>query len=144
MSSTGGRGAMPTVCRGEAGPYRWRRRRHAGAWEVARQRAGGRRRQRAHCGTNRRQTLLDARLQFDAPMGILVAGYILELARIWQLHYQDKQHTHTETYMKSNRDHTFNYIYQSNITQRVHRLDHKAYVSSKYYTKNNCYLTQSL
>jgi hypothetical protein len=36
-----------------------------------------------HYGTNRRHTLLDTRLLFDAPpMGILVAGCILELARI--------------------------------------------------------------
>jgi hypothetical protein len=32
-------------------------------------------------------------------MGILVASCILELARIWQLHCQDKQHTHTEIYV---------------------------------------------
>jgi hypothetical protein len=75
-------------------------------------------------------------------MGILVVSYILELARIWLLHCQGNQHTHIETYIKPNRDHTFNYIYQSNITQRVHHFNHKAYVSSNYYTKNKCYLTQ--
>jgi hypothetical protein len=74
------------------------------------------------------------------PMGILVAGCILELVRIWQPHCQDKQHIHIETYIRSNGDHTFNYIYQSNITQSFHRFDHKAYVSCNYYTKNNCYL----
>jgi hypothetical protein len=105
--------------------------------------------QLGHCDTNRRRALLDARLLFDAPltpppMGVLVAGCILELARIWQPHCQDKQHTHIETYIKSNGDHTFNYIYQSNITQSVNRFDHKAYVSSIYHTKNNCHLAQSL
>jgi hypothetical protein len=35
-----------------------------------------------HYGTNKRHTLLDARLLFHAPIGILVAGCILELARI--------------------------------------------------------------
>jgi hypothetical protein len=33
------------------------------------------------------------------PMFILVADYFLELGRISQLHCQDKQHTHTETYV---------------------------------------------
>jgi hypothetical protein len=98
-----------------------------------------------HYDTNRRRTILCVCLLFDAPpQGILVAGYILELARIWQLHCQDKQHTHTEIYIKPNGDHTFNYIYQSNITQSVHHFDHKAYVSSNYYTKSNCHLIQSL
>jgi hypothetical protein len=46
-----------------------------------------------HCGTNRRHTLLVSYLM--PPMSILVTGCILELARIWQLHCQDKQHTHT-------------------------------------------------
>jgi hypothetical protein len=77
-------------------------------------------------------------------MGILVADYILKLARIWQLHYQDKEHTHTKTYIKQSRDHIFNYIYQSNITQSVYYFDHKAYVLGNYYTKNNYHLTQSL
>jgi hypothetical protein len=86
----------------------------------------------------------DAHLLFDAPMGILVAGCIVELARIWQPHCQDKQHTHTETYIKPNVDHTFNYIYQSNITQSVNCFDHKAYVSSNYYIKKNCHLTQNI
>jgi hypothetical protein len=36
----------------------------------------------SHCGTNRRHALLDTRVLFDAPMGVLVAGCILELARI--------------------------------------------------------------
>jgi hypothetical protein len=36
-----------------------------------------------HGGTNRRRTLFDACLLFDAPMTILFVGCILELARIW-------------------------------------------------------------
>jgi hypothetical protein len=36
-----------------------------------------------HCGTNRRHTLLDTHVLFDVPIGILIAGCILELARIW-------------------------------------------------------------
>jgi hypothetical protein len=35
----------------------------------------------------------------------------------WRSHIQ--QHTHIETYIKPNGDHTFNYIFQSNITQRL-------------------------
>jgi hypothetical protein len=35
----------------------------------------------------------------------------------WRSHIQ--QHTHTETYIKPNEDHTFNYIFQSNITQSL-------------------------
>jgi hypothetical protein len=58
-----------------------------------------------HCGTNRRRTLLDACLLFDAPMGILAAGCILKLGMIWQPHCQDKQHTRTETYIKPNGAH---------------------------------------
>jgi hypothetical protein len=37
----------------------------------------------AHYGTNRRHTLFDTCLLFDAPISILVVGYILELVRIW-------------------------------------------------------------
>jgi hypothetical protein len=33
---------------------------------------------------NRRHTLFDMRLLFDSPMAFLVAGYILELVKIWQ------------------------------------------------------------
>jgi hypothetical protein len=33
------------------------------------------------------------------PMGILVAGCILELVRIWQPYCQDKQYTHAEVYI---------------------------------------------
>jgi hypothetical protein len=73
-------------------------------------------------------------------MDILVAGCILELASIWQPHCQDKQHTHTETYVKPNGDHTFNYIDQSNVKQSVNYFKHKAYVPSNYYTKNNYHL----
>jgi hypothetical protein len=38
-----------------------------------------------HCGTNRRRTLLDAYLLFDAPlpMSFLVVSCILEVGRIW-------------------------------------------------------------
>jgi hypothetical protein len=36
-----------------------------------------------HCGTNRKHTLFDGRLLFDAPMAFLVANCILELAKIW-------------------------------------------------------------
>jgi hypothetical protein len=35
-----------------------------------------------HCGTNRRHTLLDACLLIDLLMGILIAGCIMELAKI--------------------------------------------------------------
>jgi hypothetical protein len=35
----------------------------------------------------------------------------------WRAHIQ--QHTHTETYIEPNGDHTFNYIYQTNITQSL-------------------------
>jgi hypothetical protein len=36
-----------------------------------------------HCGSNRRHASNWVRLLFDAPMGILVLGCILELAKIW-------------------------------------------------------------
>jgi hypothetical protein len=57
-----------------------------------------------HCDINMRSTILEARLLCDAPLGILIADYILS------------QHTHIATYINPNGDHTFNYIYQSNIT----------------------------
>jgi hypothetical protein len=52
----------------------------------------------------------------------------------WRSHIY--QHTNIETYIKPNGDYTFNYIYQSNITQSL--------CISNYYTKNNYHLTQSL
>jgi hypothetical protein len=45
------------------------------------------------------------------PMGILVAGCILELDRIWQPHCQDKQHTHTEAYIYSQMEITHSIIF---------------------------------
>jgi hypothetical protein len=77
-----------------------------------------------HYSTNRRQAILDARLLFDAPPGhpgcrLHPRGSQDLVATLsgWRSHIQ--QHTHTEIYIKSNEDHTFNYIYQSNITQSL-------------------------
>jgi tagatose-1,6-bisphosphate aldolase non-catalytic subunit AgaZ/GatZ len=93
-------------------------------------------------------------LLLDAPtpaIFILVAGYILELARIWQPYYQGQQHTHIEIYVYSNGDHTLKYIDQSNIKQSVNRgyqvtitqrmpLLYSSCLPSNYYTKHNCHL----
>jgi hypothetical protein len=46
--------------------------------------------------------MFDARLLFGAPpMGILVAGCILELARIWQVHFTCISNIHKHATYKS-------------------------------------------
>jgi hypothetical protein len=74
-----------------------------------------------HCDINKRRTLLDVRLLFNAPHGhpdcrmhLRASQDLAATLSGWRSHIH--QHTHTETYTKSNGDHTFNYIYQSNIT----------------------------
>jgi hypothetical protein len=74
---------------------------------------------------------LNVCLLFDAPQDILVVDCILELARIWQPHCQDKQYAHIETYIVIWRSHIQLYLhkvftilttmpmYQVTITQRI-------------------------
>jgi hypothetical protein len=83
-----------------------------------------------HCNTNRKHTLLDAHLLFDAPPNGHPGSQLHPEASqdLVAALYLYKQHT---TYRNiwpnvANGDHTFNYIYQSYIIQSVHCLDHKA------------------
>jgi hypothetical protein len=94
-----------------------------------------------HCGTNRKHTLLHVSLLFHAPYGHpscwLHHGARQDLAATllgWRSHIH--QHTHIETYIEPNGDHT--------VIIFTNQLLNKVYVSSNYYTKNNCQLTQSL
>jgi hypothetical protein len=92
---------------------------------------------RVHCSTNRRRIILDVCLLFDAPppMGILVTGCTLKLARIWQQHCQDGDHTYINIYKAK---------WRSYIQLYLPIKIGKDLVSNNYYTKNNCHLTQSL
>jgi hypothetical protein len=94
-----------------------------------------------HCSTNRRHVILDVRLLFDAPHENpgcrLHPGSSQDLTvALWGWRSHIQQHTHIETYIKPN-EITHSIIFTN---QKIHTL----FISSNYYTKNNCHLTQSL
>jgi hypothetical protein len=93
-----------------------------------------------HCSTNRRCTIFDTCLLFDAPHGHpsyrLHSEARQDLAITLYLH---KQHTKTEHIVKLTiSKKPINYIYQSNITQIVSFRPQS--VSINYYTKSHCHL----
>jgi hypothetical protein len=62
-------------------------------------------------------------------MATQVTGYIMEVARIYQPDCQDKQHTYTETYIKPNRDHTFNLsVFFAQARYRVVKIAHSCFM----------------
>jgi hypothetical protein len=73
--------------------------------------------------------MLDVRLLFDAPKGILVIDCILDLTKIWQLHYTCISNIHIQKHI------VICHQWRSHI---------QLYLSIKHYIKCSLFLPQSL